>query len=351
MTLVTLTTDFGHADPFVGIMKGVIAARAPGVPVIDVTHGIPPQDVRAGALVLRHALPFFPNGSVHVAVVDPGVGGPRRPICVETRDALLVGPDNGLLSLAAPPATVVRIIHLTEERFFLAPRSVTFHGRDVFAPVAAALAAGTDPGVLGPIVADMQRIELPEPRREGERLIGEVLYVDRFGNAVTNVPETAFPRRDVSITIRGVSISGIAASYGAVAPGEPVAVVGSWGLVEVAVRDGSAAQRLGVRVGDPVEVARALMSSEAEVVESYVPAPAPVRGRWARALQPMLLVLTLLSTTMAGATWAGVPLREPRDLAPGPPLLGHAAGDPSLSRVRPLPHVPALRRARRHCPG
>src|SRR4030095_2049275 len=128
--LITLTTDFGLADPWVGIMKGVIATRAPGVPVVDVSHGIPPQDVLAGALVLRHAVPWFPRGTIHVAVVDPGVGRPRRALCVETETALLVGPDNGLLSLAAPPESVRRIVELTDERFLLAPRSGTFHGRD-----------------------------------------------------------------------------------------------------------------------------------------------------------------------------------------------------------------------------
>ena len=134
--LITLTTDFGLVDPFVGILKGVIASRAPGVATIDITHGIPPQDVLAGALVLRHAVPFFPPRTVHLAVVDPGVGSTRRALCVETDTAVLVGPDNGLFSLVAPAPAVRRIVELTEERFFLTPRSATFHGRDVFAPVA-----------------------------------------------------------------------------------------------------------------------------------------------------------------------------------------------------------------------
>jgi len=257
MMLITLATDFGTRDAFVGVMKGVIAGRAPGVPVIDLTHGIPPQDVLAGALVLEHAVPYFPRGTIHVGVVDPGVGSTRRPLCVETATAVLVGPDNGLLSLAARADAVRRIIHLTEEGFFLTPRSQTFHGRDIFAPVAAALATGTDPGALGRVVSDMARLTLPPVHTLGHRLRGEVIYVDGFGNLVTNVPETlmaGFPHAGVSITIGGARLRGIAACYAAVAPGDAVAVVNSWGLVEIAVREGSARAELSAGVGTPVEI-------------------------------------------------------------------------------------------------
>lgn len=254
MATVTLTTDFGIVDPFVGIMKGVLASRAPAARVIDVTHAVPPQDVLAGALVLRHAAPFFPAGAIHVAVVDPGVGSARRPLCVETRRALFVGPDNGLLSLAAPPADVRRIVHLTEERFFLAPRSATFHGRDVFAPVAAALATGTAVGALGPEVRDLERIDAPEPRREGPVLHGRVIYVDGFGNLVTNVSATVLPPASIAIRLGAACIRGVATSYAAGKPGEPVAVVNSWGLLEIAVRNGSARAALAAGVGAPVVV-------------------------------------------------------------------------------------------------
>ncbi len=235
-------------------MKGVIATCAPEVRVIDVTHGIPPQDVLAGALVLRNAIPYFPAGTVHVAVVDPGVGTSRRALCVETETATLVGPDNGLLSLAAPPASVRRIVELTEEGFFRAPRSATFHGRDVFAPVAAALATGTDPDALGPRRPTLERLTLPEPVRRGSALHGQVIYVDRFGNLVTNLPGHAFPPDAVSISIGRVRLRGPSSSYGAVARDTPVAVVNSWDLLEIAVRDGSARERLGVGVGEAVVV-------------------------------------------------------------------------------------------------
>jgi len=257
MALVTLTTDFGTSDPFVGIMKGVIASRAPDARVIDLTHGIPPQDVRAGALVLRHAVPYFPSGTIHVAVVDPGVGGARRPLCVETATAILVGPDNGLLALAALASGVRRIVHLTESRFFLPTPSATFHGRDVFAPVAAALATGTALAALGGEVPSMEQLDLPEAVRDGTRLRGEVIYVDHFGNLVTNVSLAAlagFPRGDLSITIAGRRLRGVAESYSMARRGDPVAVLNSWGLLEVAVRDGSAQASLGAGVGTALEI-------------------------------------------------------------------------------------------------
>jgi len=255
MTIVTLTTDFGFSDGFVGIMKGVILGRAPDVRVVDVTHGIPPQDVLAGALTLRHAVPYFPAGTIHVGVVDPGVGTARRPLCVETAAGFLVGPDNGLFSLAAPADAIRRIVHLTDERFFLSPRSATFHGRDVFAPVAAALATSTPPAALGSIVEDMHRLDVPEPSVDGRAMHGQVIYVDHFGNLVTNVTSGALSKSaDVSIRLRAAQLRGIAPSYGTARSGELVAVVGSWGLLEIAVRDGSARDRLGAGVGEPVVV-------------------------------------------------------------------------------------------------
>lgn len=254
MATVTLTTDFGSNDPFVGIVKGILASRAPAARVVDVTHAIPPQDVFAGALVLRHAAPFFPPGTIHVAVVDPGVGTVRPALCVSTDEALFVGPDNGLLSLAAPPAAVRRIVHLTEERFFLSPRSSTFHGRDVFAPVAAALATGTPPASLGPEVSAMQTLAVPEVHREGGQLRGQVIYVDGFGNLVTNLTPGALPAGAVVLRVGTVRVRGVAPAYSAVGPGETVAVVNSWGLIEFAIRDGSARTVLDARVGTAVVV-------------------------------------------------------------------------------------------------
>ena len=163
--IITLLTDFGSRDAFVGIMKGVMLGINPSVSFVDLSHDIPPQDILAGALVLRSAVPFFPAGTIHVAVIDPGVGSKRRALLVETPEAFFVGPDNGLLSLAAPASAATRVIHLTNEEYFLLPRSQTFHGRDVFAPVAAHLSRGVSPKQFGDSISTEG--ESGTPRRVG----------------------------------------------------------------------------------------------------------------------------------------------------------------------------------------
>jgi S-adenosylmethionine hydrolase len=234
-------------------MKGVIAGRAPGVQVVDVSHGIPAQDIMAGALVLRAAAPYFPDRTVHVAVVDPGVGSARRPICIETRTACFIGPDNGLLSLAAPREQAVRVVEITDERFMLSPRSQTFHGRDVFAPAAAAVASGTPVAALGPECTDAVVLRLPAPVRDGDVLRGEVIYIDRFGNLATNVDATLLTAVD-HVEIAGHRMIPFAPTYAAVERQALLALVNSWGLLEIAVRDGDARTVLAVGVGTPVIV-------------------------------------------------------------------------------------------------
>jgi len=250
--LITLTTDFGLSDPFVGIMKGVIATRAPQVPVVDVSHGIPPQAVVVGAFVLQQAAPYFPRGTVHVAIVDPGVGGQRRALCIETDAGCFVGPDNGVLSLAAEAAGIRRIVELTEEQFFLSPRSATFHGRDVFAPVAAALATSTPPGDLGIVRGDLVRVPMPTPVSDATGVHGEVLYVDHFGNLISNLPPALFPAGPFVVSVAGVRIGPVSQMYAAVAPGALIALVDSFGLLEIAVRDGCAHDALACDIGAPI---------------------------------------------------------------------------------------------------
>ena len=250
--LITLTTDFGLSDPFVGIMKGVIATRAPQVPVVDVSHGIPPQAVVVGAFVLQQAAPYFPRGTVHVAVVDPGVGSERRALCIETNAGCFVGPDNGVLALAAEAAGIRRIVELTAERFFLSPRSSTFHGRDVFAPVAAALASGTPPGDFGAERGELVRVPMPVPVTDATGVHGEVLYVDHFGNLISNVPAALFPGGPFVVSVAGVRIGPMSQTYAAVPPGALVALVDSFGLLEIAVRDGCAHDALACGAGAPV---------------------------------------------------------------------------------------------------
>jgi hypothetical protein len=236
--LVTLLTDFGLSDPFVGVLHGVLATRAPGVRVIDLAHGIPPQDVAAGAFWLARSLPYFPWGTVHVAVVDPGVGTSRAAAVVEANGHVLVGPDNGLLAEAAALAPGARSFAVDLEKLSLAPRGSTFHARDVFAPVAAELATGRlAPQDVGP---PLVLAPSPVPRSDGRT--GVVVVVDRYGNLLTNVPASASASR-VLVAGRGLRIVG---AYAEASPGEAVGLVNAWGFFELAVRDGDAARTLGL---------------------------------------------------------------------------------------------------------
>jgi S-adenosyl-L-methionine hydrolase (adenosine-forming) len=241
--LITLLTDFGTADGYVGEMKGVILSRVPEANVVDVTHEIAAQDVECGRLALARVWRRFPAGTVHLGVVDPGVGGARRAIAVASDGRFLVGPDNGLLSpaLLFKGATVVELP-------IPSGASATFHGRDVFAPAAAQLAMGTPIDALGAPVGDPVVRRTPEPRRRADgALLGEVIAVDRFGNAITNLVGW----RGGTIEIDGLRM-GVRRTYSDVEEGAPIALVGSTGFIEVAIRDGSAASRLTLRRGSPV---------------------------------------------------------------------------------------------------
>jgi S-adenosylmethionine hydrolase len=241
--LVTLLTDFGTADGYVAEMKGVILTLAPEAEVVDVTHDIPAQDVECGRLAVARYWRRFPEGTVHVAVVDPGVGSPRAALAVESDGRWLVGPDNGLLS----PALLVagaRAVALPVP----ASAAPTFHGRDVFAPAAAALALGTPIDALGSPRLDVVIKRTPEPRRLADGSIeGRVITIDRFGNAVTNL----LALRASSVEVNGTTLP-IRRSYSDVQSGEAVALVGSTGLIELAVRDGHGARALGLERGSVV---------------------------------------------------------------------------------------------------
>lgn len=256
--IVTLLTDFGTADAYVAVMKGVMLGINPSLRFVDLTHEIDPQAVQAGAWVLRSAVPYFPPGTVHLAVVDPGVGAARRPVLVECTAGYLVGPDNGLL---APAATVLGrhgVRALEEPRFFREPVSQTFHGRDVFAPVAAHLASGTPPAAFGPALAAWTEIALPAPVVTPRGVTGTVVYVDRFGNLLTNIDAALLARfrgAHLSVTIRQTLVAGPVAAYAAVPEATPLAIVGSWGMLEIAVRDGNAADYFAAAAGTPVTVA------------------------------------------------------------------------------------------------
>lgn len=257
MSIITLTTDFGTQDWFVGTMKGVILGIAPKVRLVDITHEIPAGDLRAGAFALAAACRFFPAGTIHVAVVDPGVGSERAAIAVRTTRAIFVGPDNGVLSWALRDGTIKAIRRLENRKFFLPAVSNTFHGRDIFAPVAAHLGRGANFSSLGPVVNNYVRLPWPEIRRCGNLVEGEVVYIDRFGNAITNLPAGSFPARAAAtpIVCHGPKpIGTVAACYQAVASGQAVAVWGSSGYLEIAVNGGSAARKLGLKIGNPITV-------------------------------------------------------------------------------------------------
>lgn len=253
--IVTLLTDFGTADAFVGVMKGVILGIAPHAHLVDLTHEVPPQAVAIAAFLLETARREFPPGTVHLVVVDPGVGSARRALAVEGPRARFVAPDNGVLSPVLEAGEAAAVHALTRPEFFRHPVSRTFHGRDVFAPVAGHLANGVPLAALGPPVTDPVRLALPrpEPRPDGGAA-GEVLHVDRFGNLITNLPAAlATAGRGIPlVTVAGRQIRGLAESYTAVPADRPGAIVGSAGTVEVFLRGGSAAALLAVGRGAPV---------------------------------------------------------------------------------------------------
>ncbi|MCC7207326.1 MAG: SAM-dependent chlorinase/fluorinase [Anaerolineae bacterium] len=264
--LVALLTDFGSADPYAGVMKGVLAARCPGVQTIDITHAVAPQRVAQGAYLLRVAYRYFPPHTVFLCVVDPGVGTARRGLAIQTPYGAFVGPDNGLFSLAlddidrdGAPWSAVELRATTA-------LSHTFHGRDLFAPAAAALACGEPLDALGPPVHDPirlspLRLERPTP----DRLVGDVIHVDHFGNVITSLGPWTWQDTHVALAdglrvrvssarvgVRNVQIEGIVRTYGEVEPGRLMALISSDGQLEIAVNGGRAAAQTGARPGDRV---------------------------------------------------------------------------------------------------
>jgi len=268
--VITLTTDFGLADPYVAAMKGVILSLNPAATIVDITHEVRPQQVAQAAFLLSQALPYFPLGTIHVVVVDPGVGTARQALVLVTPEMLLVGPDNGVLSAALPEETRrralpgpdprgvelpegYRAVALRRRRYMRKPVSATFHGRDVFAPAAAHLSLGVGLEALGPAVRRIRALPPFRARRRPDgTLEGRVLHVDRFGNVVMDVRAEDLPAGRIEVSIGGQHIEGLTSTY---EDGPDLkALVGSAGYLEVACRGGSAARQLGVDVGAPVLV-------------------------------------------------------------------------------------------------
>ena len=247
--IITLTSDFGPGI-FVGVMKGVILGICQTARLVDLTHSLPPQAVRAGALALLQAAPYFPGGTVHLAVVDPGVGTARRAVCICSRGQCFVGPDNGLFSLILQDDSDAAVYEITNQDLFLQPRSHTFHGRDVFAPAAAHLAGGLIPKQLGPAINDPRELDWPRPTVQGDELLGQVLLADHFGNLASNITQADLdgflgggPAR---VELGGLGIEPVSRTYGQAPPGEPVALINSWGRLELALNQGNMCAHLGV---------------------------------------------------------------------------------------------------------
>ncbi len=251
---ITLTTDFGTRDPYVAAVKGVMLSQCPSATLIDLTHDIPPQDIMEGALFLAASAPYFPPGTVHFAVVDPGVGTERLGMVARVGEWLFVGPDNGLVSILAARYSV-EAWAITNSDWMRDPVSPTFHGRDVFAPAAARLAAGAPPEEAGPRIETPVRLQFPAPIRiASDSMQGVVAHVDRFGNAISNVSRASLGGAHiVAVEVGGRRVA-IGKTYNDVASGELVALFGSSDYLELSVNGGSAAQVLNLEHGAPVEV-------------------------------------------------------------------------------------------------
>lgn len=258
--IVTFTTDFGAEDHFVGAMKGVVLGINPDVAVVDICNNVTPYDVVAGALTIAQAYSYYPAGTVHVVVVDPGVGTSRRPIVADTGKHIFVGPDNGVLSMIFDRQERVTVRHVTAEHYFLHPISTTFHGRDIFAAVAGHVSRGIDLARLGDPLSDYVRLKLPQPEVEEKRIVGAVLKFDRFGNIITNIGRRAVARfaglhpEGFVIRLGSTDITHLRTAYAQVAPGELFGIMGSMGYLEIAANRGSAAEMSKAVVGDVVEL-------------------------------------------------------------------------------------------------
>ncbi len=255
---IVLLTDFGLNDNYVGVMKGVILAIQPHAHIVDLSHSIKPHDVLEGALTLKTAYTYFPKYSIFVCVVDPGVGSKRKPILVATKDYLFLAPDNGVLTPIIDQERTYKIFEIKNDRYLIKPVSHTFHGRDIFSPVAAYLSKGLLPSRFGPRLKSIKRLELPIPvvNRKNRKIVGQVMHIDHFGNLITNIEERdlkGFSDR-FHLNIKNSVIRGLCHSYVEVKRGSVLSIIGSAGYLEISVNQGSAAKKLNVKKGERVEI-------------------------------------------------------------------------------------------------
>ena len=262
MNIITLTTDFGLKAPFVSMMKGVLYSINGSLNIVDISHDIDSQDIIEGSFVITQSYRFFPEGTIHIVVVDPGVGSSRRPLLVCASGHYFIGPDNGVLSHIITEDQESSVIEITEEKYFLKGVSATFHGRDIFAPVAACLSKGILPHSFGHIITDYTQLSIPEVEKGPTSIKGSVIYIDKFGNIITNIPAKALDDlvqkglsfSDLGTWTGGVEIAGIKEYYAEVREGELGAIINSLGLLEVYAYMSNAAKVIGSVKGDIVEV-------------------------------------------------------------------------------------------------
>jgi hypothetical protein len=254
--IITLLTDFGTEDHYVASIKGVILSINLQCTLVDITHQVRPQDIKEGAFILANVCFYFPKGTIHLSVVDPGVGSPRKSILLVTQDHFFVGPDNGLFTIAAPRERVKQVVALTNPKYFLPQVSPTFHGRDLFAPVAAHLSLGVKPNAFGHEIDSWVELDLGKPRIKGRELVGEVLHVDAFGNLISNIDEQQFflfaKDHPFVIKVGERTIHGLRKGYWNGEMNETMALFGSRGFLEISVREGNAQKRLKVKRGDRI---------------------------------------------------------------------------------------------------
>jgi len=253
--IITLTTDFGTRDGYVGAVKGVIKRINPDVEVVDISHEVEHFDILGAAFVLNNFYRYFPRGTVHLAVVDPGVGSERQPLLIKSQDFFFVGPDNGIFNFVLQNETITDMVVLANKKYFLTEPSVTFHARDIFAPVAAYLSLGIDVNEFGPTAKECLKLVIPEPRLSKGKLSGEIIHVDGFGNLVTNLTaESLRSKKITAITVGRRRIERLTGSYSEIEEGKVGALIGSSNLLEIALNQGSAQEALRSRVGSAVTI-------------------------------------------------------------------------------------------------
>jgi S-adenosylmethionine hydrolase len=253
--MITLTSDFGLKDPYVAEMKGVILTINPQATIIDITHDVEKFNIRMAAFMLASAASYFPEGTVHLAVVDPGVGTQRRAILIQTKKGFFVGPDNGILILAAQNQGIEHVYQLTNPTFMLPKISSTFHGRDIFAPAAAHLEKGVQPIEFGPEIKDPINPEFAKIKRRNNSLTGEVMHIDGFGNIISNINERDMVQhaKTVNVELQNITLKlTFGKAYAEAKPNEPILLIGSYGFMEIALNQGNAAEKFHAKAGDKV---------------------------------------------------------------------------------------------------